>query len=58
MGRISSLVTIENSSEVEKRIECDALVDNGASEYWKDIENTYNEVEIDKGPTSTHFFLI
>jgi predicted aspartyl protease len=31
MGRIATLVTIENPSEADKRIECDALVDTGAS---------------------------
>lgn len=31
MGRIAAFVTIENPSEPEKRIECDALVDTGAS---------------------------
>ena len=31
MGRIVAYVTIENPSEPEKRIECDALVDTGAS---------------------------
>ena len=31
MGRIASFVTVENSSDTEKRIECDALVDTGAS---------------------------
>lgn len=31
MGRIATFVTIENPSETDKRIECDALVDTGAS---------------------------
>jgi predicted aspartyl protease len=31
MGRIAAFVTIENPSESGKRIECDALVDTGAS---------------------------
>ena len=31
MGRIATFVTIENSSDADKRIECDALVDTGAS---------------------------
>lgn len=31
MGRIAAFVTIENPSAPEKRIECDALVDTGAS---------------------------
>ncbi len=31
MGRVAAFITVENPSEVEKRIECDALVDTGAS---------------------------
>lgn len=31
MGRIATFVTIENPSDAEKRIECDALVDTRAS---------------------------
>ena len=31
MGRIVTFVEIENPSDVEKRIECDALIDTGAS---------------------------
>ena len=31
MGRIAAFVSIENSSDPDKRIECDALVDTGAS---------------------------
>ena len=31
MGRIAAFVTVENPAEVDKRIECDALVDTGAS---------------------------
>lgn len=31
MGRIAAHVTLENSAAPEKRIECDALVDTGAS---------------------------
>ena len=31
MGRIVAYVTIENPSQPEKRVECDALVDTGAS---------------------------
>jgi len=31
MGRIAAFVTIENATEPEKRVECDALVDTGAS---------------------------
>ncbi|MEW6357349.1 MAG: aspartyl protease family protein [Planctomycetota bacterium] len=31
MGRIAAFVTIENLSDPGKRIECDALVDTGAS---------------------------
>lgn len=31
MGRIASFVTIENPMDTGKRIECDALVDTGAS---------------------------
>ena len=31
MGRIVTFVEIENPSDVEKRIECDALVDTGVS---------------------------
>ncbi|MBI5244638.1 MAG: hypothetical protein HY922_13300 [Elusimicrobia bacterium] len=31
MGRVASFVTIENSSSPDKKIECDALVDTGAS---------------------------
>ena len=31
MGRIVAFVTVENPADAEKRIECDALVDTGAS---------------------------
>jgi predicted aspartyl protease len=31
MGRIAAFVSIENTSDPDKRIECDALVDTGAS---------------------------
>ena len=31
MGRIATFVAIENPSDSDKRIECDALVDTGAS---------------------------
>jgi len=31
MGRIAAFVTIENPSDPEKRIACDALIDTGAS---------------------------
>ena len=31
MGRIVAFVEVENPSDTEKRIECDALVDTGAS---------------------------
>jgi len=31
MGRIATFVTVENPADPEKRIECDALVDTGAS---------------------------
>lgn len=31
MGRIAAFVTIENPADPDKRIECDALVDTGAS---------------------------
>ena len=31
MGRIVTFVKVENTSDSEKRIECDALVDTGAS---------------------------
>jgi predicted aspartyl protease len=31
MGRIAAFVTIENSADPDKRIDCDALVDTGAS---------------------------
>ena len=31
MGRIAAFVTVENPSDPDKRIECDALVDTGAS---------------------------
>ena len=31
MGRIAAFVTVENASDPSKRIECDALVDTGAS---------------------------
>ena len=31
MGRIVTFVEVENPSDIEKRIECDALIDNAAS---------------------------
>jgi predicted aspartyl protease len=49
MGRITSLITVENPSEVEKRIECDALVDTGASHLilpsaWRNRLGTLREL--------------
>ena len=49
MGRILSPVTIENPSEAEKRIECDALVDTGVSHLilpsaWRNRLGTLREL--------------
>lgn len=49
MGRILSPVTIENPTETEKRIECDALVDTGASHLilpsaWRNRLGTLQEL--------------